>query len=76
MQITLNGQKKVVPDGLTVEGLLRHLNIEPARVAVELNLEVVKKAEYGLRAVNDGDVIEVVSFMGGGCHQKRIEWKE
>lgn len=76
MQITLNGQKKDVPDGLTVEGLLRHLNIEPARVAVELNLEVVKKAEYSSKGLSDGDVIEVVSFMGGGCHRTRIEWKE
>lgn len=66
MQIILNGQKKDVPDGLTVEGLLRYLNIEPARVAVELNLEVVKKAEYSVRIIKDGDSIEVVSFMAGG----------
>lgn len=66
MQIILNGQKKDVPDGLTVEGLLRYLNIEPARVAVELNLEVVKKAEYSVRIIKEGDSIEVVSFMAGG----------
>ena len=44
MNITLNGEKKDAPEGLTVLGLLQHLKIQPERVAVELNLNVVKKA--------------------------------
>ncbi len=66
MQISLNGEKKVVPDGLTVSGLLEHLNIQQQRVAVELNLEIVKKSHYAATAIKDGDSLEVVSFMGGG----------
>ncbi len=66
MQISLNGEKKAVPDGLTISGLLEHLNIQQQRVAVELNLEIVKKDRYAATAVKDGDSLEVVSFMGGG----------
>ncbi len=66
MNITLNGEKKGVPDGLTVLGLLQFLKIQPERVAVELNLSVVKKGEYAAAQVKDGDSLEVVSFMAGG----------
>lgn len=66
MEITLNGQKRDVPDGITILDLLRHLDIQPERVAVELNLYIVKKADYGQRILKDGDSVEVVSFMGGG----------
>jgi len=67
MTITLNGQKKEVPDGITVLGLLVHLNIQQQRVAVERNEEIVKKARYAETVVGEGDSLEVVSFMGGGC---------
>lgn len=66
MKITLNGAQQDVPDGLTVLGLLRHLNIQHERVAVELNLDIVRKADYATTTIRDGDGIEVVSFMGGG----------
>jgi sulfur carrier protein len=66
MQITLNGEKKEIPDGLTVLGLLQHLNIQHQRVAVELNETIVKKDRYAETAVREGDSVEVVSFMGGG----------
>ncbi len=66
MQISLNGEKKEVPDGMTVLGLLEFLKIQQQRVAVELNLEIVKKDNYATTAVHDGDRLEVVSFMAGG----------
>jgi sulfur carrier protein len=67
MLITLNGEKKDVPDGITVIGLLEHLNIQHQRVAVERNEEIVKKAAYAETVLKDGDALEVVSFMGGGA---------
>lgn len=67
MTIILNGEKKDIPDGLTVEGLLRHLAIKPERVAVEINEEIVRKATYNGAPVKDGDRVEVVQFMGGGA---------
>jgi sulfur carrier protein len=66
MLITLNGEKKDVPDGITVIGLLEHLNIQHQRVAVERNEEIVKKAAYAETLLKEGDALEVVSFMGGG----------
>lgn len=67
MTITLNGEKREVADGLTVEGLLRFLNIERRRVAVEVNELIVKKDRYEATTLKDGDSVEVVSFMGGGA---------
>ena len=66
MTITLNGEKKEVPDGMTVTGLLESLNIQHQRVAVELNFEIVKKDKFDKTALKEGDRIEVVSFMAGG----------
>ncbi len=66
MTITLNGEKKIIPDGVTVRGLLEHLNIQRQRVAVELNETIVKKDAYDSTQIKEGDSLEVVSFMGGG----------
>jgi sulfur carrier protein len=70
MTITLNGEKKQVPDGATILGLLESLKIQPERVAVELNLEIVKKDKYGTTAIKDSDSLEVVSFMAGGSENQ------
>jgi sulfur carrier protein len=66
MTITLNGARKEIPDGMTVTGLLDFLNIQRQRVAVELNLEIVKKDKFDMTAIKEGDSLEVVSFMAGG----------
>jgi thiamine biosynthesis protein ThiS len=66
MTIILNGEKKDVPGGITVRGLLEHLDIKPERVAVEINEEIVRKATYADMPVKEGDRVEVVQFMGGG----------
>ena len=67
MNITLNGEKRAVPDGLTVRGLLEHLKVKTEKVAVERNLEIVKKATYETTVLQEGDSFEVVSFMAGGA---------
>jgi len=66
VNITLNGEIKTVHDNITVLGLLELLQIQHQRVAVELNESIVKKNNYGSTAIKDGDILEVVSFMGGG----------
>jgi thiamine biosynthesis protein ThiS len=79
MDIMLNGERRTVPDGITVFGLLELLNIQHQRVAVELNREIVKKDKYGATAIEKGDSLEVVSFMAGGCGAigaiKNGDWK-
>jgi sulfur carrier protein len=66
MTIVLNGEKKDIPAGLTVNTLLEHLGIKPERVAVEINEEIVRKATYAEVLVKENDRVEVVQFMGGG----------
>ena len=53
-------------DGMNVADVLAEMNINPQNVAVELNEEIVPKASYGSTVLSDGDVLEVVRFVGGG----------
>jgi sulfur carrier protein len=46
--------------------LLNELRIEPGQVAVEVNLSIIKKADYSTFRLNDGDKVEIVNFVGGG----------
>jgi thiamine biosynthesis protein ThiS len=66
MTIKLNGDPHQVPGPLSVSALLEQLEIDARRVAVELNLAVVKKAAYDSSVINDGDEVEIVNFVGGG----------
>lgn len=66
MTIQLNGDPLQLPAPLTVAALLAHLGIDGRRVAVEHNEIVVKRAHYDTVLVSDGDVVEVVNFVGGG----------
>ncbi len=66
MKITLNGETKACPDGTTIEGLLDLFKIDKNRTAVELNLQIVPKKEFSNRVLKDADVLEVVTFVGGG----------
>jgi thiamine biosynthesis protein ThiS len=66
MRITLNGDPYTVAGPLTVSALLAHLQIDSRRVAVELNLIVLKRAAFDSTLVNEGDEVEIVNFVGGG----------
>ena len=66
MTITLNGDPHELPAPLSVSALLKQLEIDARRVAVELNLAVVKKAAYDSSVIRDGDEVEIVNFVGGG----------
>ena len=66
MTLFINGEPRAFPGGLTVAGLVSQLGMKPDRVAVELNLEIVPRARWEATALNDGDKLEVVHFVGGG----------
>jgi sulfur carrier protein len=66
MTIRLNGEPYNLPGPLTVSELLAHLGITPARVAVEVNLVVLKRATYSTTSLRDQDEVEIVNFVGGG----------
>ena len=67
--IVLNGEPRRVPEGLTVARLLEFLKIEGAKVAVELNREIVRKPDWESAEVGDGAQVEVVWFVGGGSYR-------
>lgn len=66
IEIVLNGEKTRVPAGLSVAGLLRHLNLELDRVAVELDRSLVRRPQWDAQPVHAGAQVEIVHFVGGG----------
>jgi sulfur carrier protein len=66
IQIVLNGEPRSVPEGLTVDKLLHWLEMDPSKVAIELNRVIVRKPEWPKAEVRDGAQVEVVWFVGGG----------
>jgi len=66
MHVTLNGEARHVRDGLTVADLVDELGLRARRIAVEINLDILARDDYGRRALCDGDVVEIVHFIGGG----------
>ena len=66
IEIVVNGESRTVPPGLTVGGLLACLGLDPARVAVELDRRIVRKAEWDSVPVAAGARLEIVQFVGGG----------
>lgn len=65
MRITVNGEPRDFA-GRTVAELLDEIGIDPRRVAVELNLQVLRKAEFATMLLREGDSVEIVNFVGGG----------
>ena len=66
LSIRVNGEHKRVPGGLSIAEMLNELGIDPVRVAVERNLEIVPRSTLGEVRVEDGDDYEIVHFVGGG----------
>lgn len=66
MTITLNGDKHELTAPVSISELLQQLEIDARRVAVELNLTVIRKAAYDSSLIKDGDEVEIVNFVGGG----------
>jgi sulfur carrier protein len=66
MKIHINGEQKEITDGLSVAVLLDELEIRPARVVVELNRAIISREAQESTSLKDGDVLEIVHFVGGG----------
>lgn len=66
MTLTVNGEHKDIPDGLTIRALIEHLGLADGPVAVEKNREIVPRSEHATTPLAQGDVVEIVHFVGGG----------
>ena len=64
--IRVNGEHRRVPDGISITEMLNEIGIDPARVAVERNLEIVPRSSLSEVSVENGDNYEIVHFVGGG----------
>ncbi len=66
MELTVNGEPRQVTGPTALPDLLVQLGVRADRVAVELNRAVVPRAQHAQTMVKDGDVVEIVTFVGGG----------
>ena len=66
MNITLNGKPELLDEGTCLSQLIKELNIEGRRIAVEINQQIIPKGEHATHVIQDGDIIEIVHAIGGG----------
>jgi thiamine biosynthesis protein ThiS len=66
VQLTVNGKTRTVADNATITGLLEELQINPLRVAVQLNERIIKRELYERTPLQAGDTLEIITFMAGG----------
>lgn len=66
MKVTINGQARTFEQPLTIAELLAQLEVHPLRVAIEVNEQLVRRADFAATQIREGDRIEVVTFVGGG----------
>ncbi len=66
MTIRLNGDPFELAGPLSISALLQQLNVDPRRVAIEHNLDIIKRDRYDSTMINEGDEVEIVNFVGGG----------
>jgi len=70
MTIQINGQEKDFPDAphpFTLAALVEILGMKADRLAIELNRDIVPRDRWAETQLNEGDRLEVVHFVGGGC---------
>jgi len=67
IQIQVNGEQRSCRADTTIGDLLRELDIQAERVAVELNLEIMDRKDFDDRRLKQGDRVEILSFIGGGA---------
>ena len=67
MKLHINGEEKTFDSPLTLAALVETLGMKPDRVAVELNREIAPRTSWAETTLNEGDRLEIVHFVGGGC---------
>jgi thiamine biosynthesis protein ThiS len=66
VKIQVNGEPREFSGDLTIDSLISTLGLEPTRVAIELNQNVVRRSEWQATVLRDEDRVEIVHFVGGG----------
>ena len=66
MTIVLNGEDKQIDSQSNIEQLLKSLNLDDKRLAVEINQEIIPRSDFSSRILNESDRVEIVQAIGGG----------
>ncbi|HTP43455.1 MAG TPA: sulfur carrier protein ThiS [Candidatus Acidoferrum sp.] len=66
MEVTINGERREIPDGITVAALLEHLEMPADRVAIERNLDILPRTKWKATEIQPNDRFEIVHLVGGG----------
>jgi sulfur carrier protein len=66
MKIKVNGKEEILEKGKTLSDIVEEKGVDPERVVVEYDLQIINKDEWSKTVVSDGGTVEIVSFMGGG----------
>ncbi|MFQ5533333.1 MAG: sulfur carrier protein ThiS, partial [Sphingomonadales bacterium] len=66
LEITINGETRKIEKTVSIAALLEELGLDPRKVALERNLEIVPRSVYDQIQVDQGDRLEIVHFIGGG----------
>ena len=66
MDIFLNGEMQKIDDGINITNLIKELDLENKRLAVEVNLDIVPRSQFDSYVLSAGDKVEIVRAIGGG----------
>ena len=66
MTIVVNGNQTEIAEGSGISDLIKSVGLDTERVAVELNMRIVRRADWGSTTISEGDKVEIVHFVGGG----------
>lgn len=66
INVIINGKPRSIEGGISLLSLLRLLNIDPGRVAIEYNRDIVERNQFGSICLKEDDKLEIITFVGGG----------
>jgi thiamine biosynthesis protein ThiS len=66
MRITVNGNEQKITDRTSIAALLKSVDVDPEQVVAEHNGQIISPESYGEIYLSDGDIIELIQFVGGG----------
>jgi len=66
LTVTVNGNQIVIAEGSGIDELIKSLDLNPEKVAVEVNRRIIRRANWDSTTISEGDRVEIVHFVGGG----------
>ena len=76
LKLRINGENREVVESLSLKELVKQLDLTPERIAIELNQNVVRRADWPSTVLRENDQIEIVHFVGGGCAVGRKQHRQ